>query len=141
MPLPTRRTTQTQNKRTRTRTHDPSVRAGEDNSCFGPRDHCDRPYSIYRPKRPGSNGRGGTLPNYICSLQRTSLMCYGKACKFTVLPTACLMQRYCTLCHSCTRHCVYCIRAVLDSRVWRGWYITQANIIMAICMEVPWKVI
>jgi hypothetical protein len=42
------RTTQTQNKRTDIhvlsgiRTHDPSVRASEDGSCFRPRSHCDR---------------------------------------------------------------------------------------------------
>jgi hypothetical protein len=42
---------------------------------------------------------------------------------------------------SCTRHCVYDVGAPLDSRVWGGWYITQANIIMAICMEALWKVI
>jgi hypothetical protein len=47
-PLPTHRTTQTQNKRTDIhasggiRTHDPSVRAGEDSTCLRPRDHCYR---------------------------------------------------------------------------------------------------
>jgi hypothetical protein len=47
-PLPTRRTTQTHNKRTQTsmplsgiRIHDPSVR---------PRGHCDRPYSNKYPE-------------------------------------------------------------------------------------------
>jgi hypothetical protein len=40
------------NKRTQTsmpcgiRTHDPSVRAGEDSSCLRPRGHCDRPKVI-----------------------------------------------------------------------------------------------
>jgi hypothetical protein len=40
-PLPTHRTTQTQNKRTQSwiRTHDPSVRASEDSSCLRPRGH------------------------------------------------------------------------------------------------------
>jgi hypothetical protein len=48
--LPTRRTTQTQNKRTQDihassgiRAHDPSIRAGEDGSCLSPRGHCDVP--------------------------------------------------------------------------------------------------
>jgi hypothetical protein len=50
MPLPTHRTTQTQNKRTihalsGIRTHDPSIPAGEDSSCLRPRGNCDR-----RPK-------------------------------------------------------------------------------------------
>jgi hypothetical protein len=51
-PLPTRRTTQTQNKRrdihasSGIRTHVPSVRAAEDGSCFRPRGHCDR-LSLY----------------------------------------------------------------------------------------------
>jgi hypothetical protein len=48
-PLPTHRTTQTQNKRTDIhvssgiRTHDPSVRPSEDSSRFRLRSHCDRP--------------------------------------------------------------------------------------------------
>jgi hypothetical protein len=52
-PLPTHRTTQTQNKRTdihassEIRTHDPSVRSGEDGSCLRPRGHCDRPEPNY----------------------------------------------------------------------------------------------
>jgi hypothetical protein len=45
-PLPTYRTTQTQDKRTHAligiRTHDPSVRASEDSSCLRPRGRCDR---------------------------------------------------------------------------------------------------
>jgi hypothetical protein len=49
-PLPTHRTTQTQNRRTHTdidalngiRTHDPTFRASEGNSCLRPRGHCDR---------------------------------------------------------------------------------------------------
>jgi hypothetical protein len=52
-PLPTHRTTQTQNKRTHThtpnihalsgiRTHDPSFRASEDSSCLRTRAHRDR---------------------------------------------------------------------------------------------------
>jgi hypothetical protein len=47
-PLPIHKTTQTQNKRTNIhalsgiRTHDPRVRAGEDNSCLGQLGHCDR---------------------------------------------------------------------------------------------------
>jgi hypothetical protein len=66
-PLPTHRTTQTQNKRTHThthththtrtsggiRTHDPSVRAGEDSSCLRMLGHCDRPnISILPEFRP-----------------------------------------------------------------------------------------
>jgi hypothetical protein len=53
-PLPTHRTTQTQNKRTHIhassgiRTHDPSVHAGEDGSCLRPRSHCDRPAPLHR---------------------------------------------------------------------------------------------
>jgi hypothetical protein len=50
-PLPTHRTTQTQNKRAHRhpclewiRTHDPSVRASEDISCLRPRGHCERRY-------------------------------------------------------------------------------------------------
>jgi hypothetical protein len=51
-PLPTHRTTQTQNERTHTdihalrgiRTHDPSIRASEDSSCLRPRGRCDRQY-------------------------------------------------------------------------------------------------
>jgi PDZ domain-containing secreted protein len=48
-PLATQRTTQTQNKRTQihalsgTRTHDPIVQAGEENSCLRPLGRCDRP--------------------------------------------------------------------------------------------------
>jgi hypothetical protein len=51
-PLPTYRTTQTQNKHIHTpnihafsgiRTHDPSVRASEDSSCFRQRGYCDWP--------------------------------------------------------------------------------------------------
>jgi hypothetical protein len=48
MPLPTHRTTQTQNKPHRhpcvsgIRTHDPSVWASEDSSCLRQRGHCDR---------------------------------------------------------------------------------------------------
>jgi hypothetical protein len=48
-PLPTPRTTQTQNKHTDIhalsgiRTYDPSVRASEDSSCLRPRGHYDRP--------------------------------------------------------------------------------------------------
>jgi hypothetical protein len=48
MPLPTHRTTVTQNRHTRIhtligiRTHDPSVRASEYSSCLRPRGHCDR---------------------------------------------------------------------------------------------------
>jgi hypothetical protein len=36
----------------RIRTHDPSVRAGQDSSCFRPHDHCDRHnwYSKYKKK-------------------------------------------------------------------------------------------
>jgi hypothetical protein len=51
-PLPTHRTTQTQNKHTDThvlsgiRTHDPKVRANEYCSCIRPRDNCDRRYFI-----------------------------------------------------------------------------------------------
>jgi hypothetical protein len=52
--LPTHRVTQTQNKRTQTsmplsgiRTHDPSVRAGEDSSCLRKRGHCDRLNYVY----------------------------------------------------------------------------------------------
>jgi hypothetical protein len=52
--LPTNRTTQTQNKRTRRhhassgiRTHEASVRAGEDTSCIRPRGHCDRLPDFY----------------------------------------------------------------------------------------------
>jgi hypothetical protein len=54
-PLPTHRTTQTQNKSLHTpniyalsgfRTHDPSVRASEDSSCIRPRGYCDRKCSI-----------------------------------------------------------------------------------------------
>jgi hypothetical protein len=50
-PLPKRRTTQTKNKRIHTptihalsgiRTHDPSVRASENSSCFRPSGCCDR---------------------------------------------------------------------------------------------------
>jgi hypothetical protein len=47
-PLPTHRKTQTQNKSTDIhassgiRTHDPSVRAGEDGLCLRSRGHCDR---------------------------------------------------------------------------------------------------
>jgi hypothetical protein len=46
-PLPTHRTTQTQNKSIQTassgiRTHDSSIRAGEDSSCLTPRGHCDQ---------------------------------------------------------------------------------------------------
>jgi hypothetical protein len=49
-PLPTHRTTQTQNKRRHTdihalsgiRTHDPSVRASEDSSCLRAHGPCDR---------------------------------------------------------------------------------------------------
>jgi hypothetical protein len=48
-PLPTQRTTQTENKRTQTsnassgiRTHDPIVWEGEDGSCLRHRGHCDR---------------------------------------------------------------------------------------------------
>jgi hypothetical protein len=47
-PLPTHRTTQTiyTHKGVHTlsgiRTHDPSVRAGEDSTCLRPRGHCDR---------------------------------------------------------------------------------------------------
>jgi hypothetical protein len=49
-PLPTHRTAQTQNKHTHTdkyalsgiRTHDPSVRASDDNSCLRPRGNCDQ---------------------------------------------------------------------------------------------------
>jgi hypothetical protein len=46
--LPAHRTAQTPNKRTDIhassgiRTHDPSVREGEDSSCLRPRCHCDR---------------------------------------------------------------------------------------------------
>jgi hypothetical protein len=45
-PLPTHKTTQTQNRRTHSgiRTHDPSVLGSEDNSCHRPRGHCDRPF-------------------------------------------------------------------------------------------------
>jgi hypothetical protein len=47
-PLPTQDNTNTGERRrdihasSRIRTHDPSVRAGEDISCFRPRGHCDR---------------------------------------------------------------------------------------------------
>jgi hypothetical protein len=49
-PLPTWRTTQTQNKRTHIhalngiRAHDPSVQASKDISYLRPRGHCDRPH-------------------------------------------------------------------------------------------------
>jgi hypothetical protein len=52
-PLPTHRTTQTQNKHTdihassRIRTHDPSVREGEDSSCLRPCGHCVRPLGLF----------------------------------------------------------------------------------------------
>jgi hypothetical protein len=49
LPLPTHRTTQTQNKRTQyshalsgIQTHDPRIRASEDSSCLRPRSHCER---------------------------------------------------------------------------------------------------
>jgi hypothetical protein len=29
-------------------THDPSVQAGEDSSCFRPRDHCDRHLNLHQ---------------------------------------------------------------------------------------------
>jgi hypothetical protein len=48
-PLPTHRTTQTRNKKhtdiralSGIRTHDASVRAGDDSSCLRPRSDCDR---------------------------------------------------------------------------------------------------
>jgi hypothetical protein len=56
-PLPTHRTTQTQNKRIQTpnihalsgiRTHDPSVQASEDSSCVRSRGHCDGHRDIIR---------------------------------------------------------------------------------------------
>jgi hypothetical protein len=53
-PLPTHRSTQTQNKHTDIhassgiRIHDPSVRTGEDVSCFRLRSHCDRPLTVVR---------------------------------------------------------------------------------------------
>jgi hypothetical protein len=51
-PLPTHRTKQTEQMHTDIhassgiRTHDPSIRAGEDVSCLRPRDHCDRRVSM-----------------------------------------------------------------------------------------------
>jgi hypothetical protein len=68
-PLPTDRTTQTQNKRTHKhsclsgiRTHEPSIRASEDSSGLRPRGHCDRLFLIYYERYyianiPGSKGR------------------------------------------------------------------------------------
>jgi hypothetical protein len=58
-PLPTHRTTQTQNKRTDIhasrgiRTHYPSVRAGEDGSCLRPRGHCDKRLMYIDPVKLG----------------------------------------------------------------------------------------
>jgi hypothetical protein len=53
-PLPTHRTTQTQNKRTQNihalsgfRTHDPRFRMSEDSSCLRPHGHCDRLGMVY----------------------------------------------------------------------------------------------
>jgi hypothetical protein len=53
-PLPTHRTTQTQNKHTHRhpylewiQTHDPSVRANEDGSCLKPCGHCDQQFNIF----------------------------------------------------------------------------------------------
>jgi hypothetical protein len=50
-PLPTHRTTYTQNKSSQTstavsgaRVYDPSFRANEDSSCLRPRGHCDRQF-------------------------------------------------------------------------------------------------
>jgi hypothetical protein len=70
VPLQTHRTTQIQNKCIHTpnihavvgiRTHDPSVRAGEDSSCIRPRSHFDRP-----PARiPTENSTGKSESSHL----------------------------------------------------------------------------
>jgi hypothetical protein len=81
-PLPTHRSTQTQNKRhtdilasSGIRTHDPSVRASEDGSCLRPRGHCARQPNCSASSELVINTISGTyLVQEINSI--IAVMCY-----------------------------------------------------------------
>jgi hypothetical protein len=84
-PLPTQRTTQTEQTRARTHTHIhplsgiwthvPSVRASEDSSCLTPRGHCDRRRIISRDRilKPGRRFRKLWRRFYIISRRMASV--------------------------------------------------------------------
>jgi hypothetical protein len=103
-PLPTHRTTQTEETHTDIhassgiRTYDPNVRAGEDGSCLRQRGRCDRLH-------------GTILGNYSATLARSwyfeKVSCMPNACAFS----ECFKSIICNICHP---ELLYCTESKSD---------------------------